>query len=156
MEQLKPPSHLSFEGNLAENRKEWMQGFRLYLISSGILIASGIDEKADNVNVARFLHIPGVEARRNCNTFNIPEEDVDKLYVLIQCFKDYVEPRRNLTYVRHIFFTGRQRQHSIVEITQKNVRYPAVVVFFGVSDFLIFSKCLSYTDYYDLKKKKTL
>lgn len=51
---------------------------------------------------------------------------------------------------------GRQRQHSIVEITQKNVRYPAVVVFFGVSDFLIFSKCLSYTDYYDLKKKKTL
>lgn len=43
-----------------------------------------------------------------------------------------------------------------VEITQKNVRYPAVVVFFGVSDFLIFSKCLSYTDYYDLKKKKTL
>lgn len=150
MEQLKPPSHLSFEGNLAENWKEWLQGFRLYLI------ASGIDEKAGKVQVATFLHVAGVEARRIYNTFNIPEEDVDKLYVLIQCFKDYVEPRRNLPYVRHIFFTGRQRQHSIVEITQKNVRYPAVVVFFGVSDFLIFSKCLSYTDYYDLKKKKTL
>ena len=34
MEQLKPPQHLSFEGNLAENWKEWLQGFRLYNIKS--------------------------------------------------------------------------------------------------------------------------
>ena len=58
MEQLKPPQHLSFEGTLAENWKEWLQGFRLYLI------ASGIDEKSGKVKVATFLHVVGVEARR--------------------------------------------------------------------------------------------
>ena len=36
MEQLKPPGHLSMEGNLAENWKEWIQGFDIYLAATGI------------------------------------------------------------------------------------------------------------------------
>ncbi|XP_065941318.1 retrovirus-related Pol polyprotein from transposon 297 [Magallana gigas] len=125
MEQLKPPSHLSFEGNLAENWKEWLQGFRLYLI------ASGIDEKAGKVQVATFLHVAGVEARRIYNTFNIPEEDVDKLDVLIQCFQDYVEPRKNLTYVRHIFFTRKQETHETIDNYVTDLKNKALQCEFG-------------------------
>lgn len=51
------------------------------------MIASGIDEKAGRVKVATFLHVAGVEARRIYNTFNIPEEDIEKLDVLIQYFQ---------------------------------------------------------------------
>jgi hypothetical protein len=41
MEQLKPPGALNLEGNLAENFKEWIQSFELYLT------ATGIEEKAN-------------------------------------------------------------------------------------------------------------
>ena len=109
MEQLKPPQHLSFEGTLAENWKEWLQGFRLYLI------ASGIDEKSGKVKVATFLHVAGVEARRIYNTFNTPEEEAEDIEVLIKNFQDYVEPRKNLTYLRHIFFTRNQETHETID-----------------------------------------
>jgi hypothetical protein len=36
MEQLKPPGALNLEGNLAENFKEWIQSFELYLTATGI------------------------------------------------------------------------------------------------------------------------
>jgi hypothetical protein len=41
------------EGNLAENFKEWIQSFELYLT------ATGIEEKAEKVQVATFLHVAG-------------------------------------------------------------------------------------------------
>ncbi|XP_061170579.1 uncharacterized protein K02A2.6-like [Saccostrea echinata] len=125
MEQLKPPSHLSFEGNLAENWKEWLQGFRLYLI------ASGIDEKAGKVKVAAFLHVAGVEARRIYNTLNSPEDDVEKLDVLIENFQKYVEPRKNLTYVRHIFFTRKQEIHETIDNYVTDLKNKAIQCEFG-------------------------
>ena len=69
MDQLKPPSELSFEGNIAENWREWEQGFRLYLT------ATGIDEKSEKIQVATFLHVAGVEARRIYNTLEIADDD---------------------------------------------------------------------------------
>lgn len=42
MEQLKLPVHLSMEGNLAENWKEWIQGFDIYLTATGIGVKNGI------------------------------------------------------------------------------------------------------------------
>ena len=82
MEQLKPPGHLSMEGNLAENWKEWIQGFELYLT------ATGIGEKAEKVQVATFLHVAGIEARRVYNTFEIDEGDIEKIDVLKTKFKE--------------------------------------------------------------------
>lgn len=132
MDQLKPPSHLSFEGNLAENWKEWLQGFRLYLV------ASGIDEKAGKVKVATFLHVAGVEARRIYNTFNIPEEDAEKLEVVFKNFQDYVEPRKNLTYVRHLFFTRNQESHETIDNYVTDLKNKAIQCEFGdLKDSLI-------------------
>ncbi|VDI68163.1 Hypothetical predicted protein [Mytilus galloprovincialis] len=44
MEQLKPPGTLNLEGNLAENYKEWIQSFELYLT------ATGIEEKSEKID----------------------------------------------------------------------------------------------------------
>ena len=132
MDQLKPPSQLSFEGNLAENLKEWLQGFRLYLV------ASGIDEKAGKVKVATFLHVAGIEARRIYYTFNIPEEDADKLEVLYKHFQDYVEPRKNLTYIRHLFFTRNQNSHETIDNYVTDLKNKAIQCEFGdLKDSLI-------------------
>ena len=63
-------SNLSLqEGNLAENFKEWIQSFELYLT------ATGIEEKAEKVQVATFLHVAGPDAQRVYNTFNIVADD---------------------------------------------------------------------------------
>jgi hypothetical protein len=58
MEQLKPPGALNLEGNLAENFKEWIQSFELYLT------ATGIEEKAEKVQVATFLHVADPDGQR--------------------------------------------------------------------------------------------
>ena len=109
MEQLKPPGHLAMEGNLAENWKEWIQGFELYLT------ATGIGEKAEKVQVATFLHVAGIEARRVYNAFEIDEGDIEKIDVLKTKFKEYCEPRKNLTYIRHVFFTRNQGQDEPID-----------------------------------------
>ena len=75
MEQLKPPGHLSIKGNLVENWGKWIQVFELYLT------ATGIGEKAEKVQVATFLHVAAIEARRVYNTFEIDRGDVEKIDV---------------------------------------------------------------------------
>jgi hypothetical protein len=62
---LDPVIALNLEGNLAENFKEWIQSFELYLT------ATGIEEKAEKVQVATFLHVAGPDAQRVYNTFDI-------------------------------------------------------------------------------------
>ncbi|XP_069103751.1 uncharacterized protein [Argopecten irradians] len=109
MEQLKPPGALNLEGNLSENWKEWVQGFELYMT------ASGIEEKSGKVQVATFLHVAGIEARRVYNTFTIPEGDKEKLDVLKTKFYEYCEPRKNLTYLRHLFFTRSQGVNKTID-----------------------------------------
>ena len=106
MEQLKAPGHLSMEGNLAENWKEWIQGFELYLT------ATDIGENAEKVRVATCLHVAGIEARRMYHTFEI---DIEKIDVLKTKFKEYCEPRKNLTYIRHVFFTRIQGQDEPID-----------------------------------------
>ena len=108
MEQLKPPNNLSFEGNLAENWRTWIQKFELYLI------ATGIEEKSEKVKCATFLHVAGDEAIKVFNTMDF-DEDVDGFTGLKELFRDYCEPRKNITYLRHVFFTRVQGPNEKID-----------------------------------------
>ena len=44
-----------------------------------------------------YLHVAGIEARRVYNIFEIDEGDIEKIDVLKTKFKEYCEPRKNLT-----------------------------------------------------------
>ena len=91
MEQFKPPSELSLEGNLAENWQKWLQSIELFFIASGI---SGKDEK---VQCAAFLHIAGEDARTVYNTFEFADEtNRQKLDVLKEKFKQYWRKEHSL------------------------------------------------------------
>lgn len=116
MEQLKPLNSLSFDGNLAENWRTWIQKFELYLI------ATGIAEKSKKVNCATFLHVAGDDAIKVFNTikmwFNtikVFDKDVDGYDGLKDLFKNYCEPRKNITYLRHVFFTRLQGPSETID-----------------------------------------
>ena len=110
MEQLKPTGELSFEGNLAENWRKWIQSFELFLI------ASEINEKSEKVQCATLLHVAGEEARAVFNAFDFDKEgDQHKIDIVIDKFKQYCEPRKNLTFIRHQFFTPSQEPTETID-----------------------------------------
>lgn len=61
-----------------------------------------------DVQCATFLHVAGEEAIKVNNTFVFRDDEKDKIAVLKKKFQDYCEPRKNLTYLRHMFFTRAQ------------------------------------------------
>ena len=85
-----------------ENWKLWIQKLELFCT------ASGIAKKSEAVQCATFLHVAGEEAIKVYNTFVFSEAEKDKIQVLKEKFKDYCEPRKNLPYTRHMFFTKAQ------------------------------------------------
>jgi hypothetical protein len=61
--------------------------------------------KGSEVNDSKHY---GPDAQRVYNTFDIVADDREKIDVLKTKFKEYCEPRKNLTYIRHVFFTRNQ------------------------------------------------
>lgn len=109
-----------------------IQGFDIYLT------ATGIGEKDEKIQVATFLHVAGIEARRVYNTFGISADDADKIDVLKTRFKEYCEPRKNLTYIRHVFFTRNQGPDEPIDNYVTDLKTKAQPCEFGnLSDGLI-------------------
>lgn len=125
MEQLKPPNSLCFEGNLAENWRTWIQKFDLYLV------ATGITEKSDKVKCATFLHVAGDDAIKVFNTMDF-DDDVDDFDVLKEKFREYCEPRKNSTYLRHIFFTRAQGPNETIDAYVTDLKNKAKDCEFGL------------------------
>lgn len=125
MTQLQPPSALSFEGNLAENWKLWEQKFELFLV------ASGFCKKAEDVQCATFLHVAGEEAVKVYNTFVFTPDESNKLAEFKKKFKDYCEPRKNLPYIRHLFFTRAQGQAENIDAYVTDLKNKAKDCEFG-------------------------
>ena len=98
MDKFKPPEPLNLEGNLSENWRRWKQRFELYLE------ASGISDKEDNTKAATLLHVAGAEALEVYNT-STWDTDGDNMKVkpIMDKFEAYCNPRKNVTWERHVF-----------------------------------------------------
>ena len=133
MDQLKPPGELCLEGNISENWRRWKQAFELFLI------ACGIDEKTEKVQIATFLHVAGQDARTVYNNFEYEEnEDKNKLQTIIAKFEKYCEPRKNLTYTRHLFFTRSQGPTETIDMYVTDLKAKAKDCEFGpLTDSLV-------------------
>ena len=88
----------SLEGNVADNWRKWKQRFQLYMEASGSM------KKPEKQRVAIFLHLIGDDALEIYNTCSLSPAE-EKLDVLFQKFEEYCNPRRNITFERHKFFT---------------------------------------------------
>ncbi|XP_021346800.1 uncharacterized protein K02A2.6-like [Mizuhopecten yessoensis] len=104
MDKLLPPAPLNLIGNLAENWRKFKQQFQIYET------ATGNDQKDDKIRSMTFLHVVDPESLEIYNTFTWADQD-DKLNLTAICeqFAYYCNPRRNVTYERHVFNTRNQR-----------------------------------------------
>lgn len=125
MAHFKPPPSLSLQGNLAENWKTWLQRYELFAI------ASGVAEKSEEVQCATFLHVAGEEAIKVSNTFVFANDERDKIAPLKQKFQDYCEPRKNLPYIRHMFFTRVQGPSETIDTYVTDLKNKAKDCEFG-------------------------
>lgn len=100
-----PP--MVMNGNLAENWKFWKQRFITYLK------ATEIAKKDESTKCAQLLTLIGDEGIRIYNTFIWSEEET--LELLQAKFDNHFNPKKNLTYERHKFFTYRQLEDQTVD-----------------------------------------
>ena len=124
MSSFKPPSTLNLEGNVADNWRKWKQRFQLYMEASGSM------KKPEKQRVAIFLHLIGEEALEIYNTFSLSTAE-QKLDILFQKFEDYCNPRRNITFERHKFFTCVQEPTESIDQYVTELRTKASTCEFG-------------------------
>ncbi|KAK3743483.1 hypothetical protein QZH41_013098 [Actinostola sp. cb2023] len=111
MDSLKPPKPLSFEGNVADNWRRWLQQFN----SSFNMNATGRDGKDEKIQYSTFLTIAGEDALEIYNTFTFEEAEANKVKSLIKKFEAYCNPRKNVTYERHKFNTRCQEPDEKID-----------------------------------------
>ena len=124
MSVFKPPSTLSLEGNVADNWRKWKQRFQLYMEASGSM------KKPEKQHVAIFLHLIGDDALEIYNTFSLSPAK-EKLDVLFRKFEEYCNPRRNITFERHKFFTCVQQPTENIDQYVTELRTRASTCEFG-------------------------
>ena len=133
MDKLQPPGPLNLQGNLAENWRKWKQQFQLF--SS----ASGLSEKDKKVQSAMLLHLAGEEALEIYNTFTWDSDgDENKVNTIMAKFEAYCNPRKNITWERHVFNTRNQQMGEMIDQYVTNLKTKAKSCEFGtLTDSLI-------------------
>ena len=109
MDRLNPPAALNFNGNLKENWRRFKQQFDIYNI------ASGTAERDDKVQAMTLLHVVGAEAIEVYNTFTWDGKDKEKVADICEKFEAYCNPRKNITYERHMFNTRVQKEGELID-----------------------------------------
>ena len=133
MDKLEPPQHFLFEGNVSHTWKLWLKQFRFYLT------ATEKDNKDDKIKTSMLLTCIGQKGREIYETFTFDSADDEmKLEPVLSKFSDYCNPRKNVTILRHKFFTYRHLEDKsfhdfITELKKLN----AECEFENLREFLI-------------------
>ena len=99
MDKWDPSSCLNFDGNLAEQWKIWRQELELYHT------ATESDTKSDKSKTSILLTCIGKRGREIHITFTWENaSDNLKFNIVIEKFKEYCNPRANVTFLRYKFF----------------------------------------------------
>ncbi len=110
MDRFQLPESLSLQGNLTDNWRKWKQRFEPYMV------ASGKNEKTDEVKTATLLHLAGPDALEVFNTFSFADPGDDKkLDKVLEEFEAHCIPRTNVTWERHIFNTRNQQSDETID-----------------------------------------
>ena len=133
MDKLNPPEPLSLQGNLAENWRKWKQRFELFSA------ASELSKKDQKVQAATLLHVAGHEALEIYNTFSWDNEgDESKVAKIMEKFQAYCNPRKNITWERHVFNTRNQEVGETIDQYVTELKTKATTCEFGtLKDSLI-------------------
>ena len=114
------PSPLILEGNVTENWRRFKQKFEIYLV------ASGHEKKTKKEKTCILLNLAGEQAIEIYNTFAyVEEESEEDVDVVLKKFEEYCNPKRNVTYERHVFNTGSQGPVETIDAFVTELRLEA-------------------------------
>ena len=88
------------------------------------ITATESDEKSDNIKTSIFLTCIGKQGLEIYNTFTrASDEEKMKLKPVMEKFEAYCKPRKNITLIRHHFFTYRQSEGQSFDgfVTEQSV-----------------------------------
>jgi len=133
MTEFKPPRELIISGNLSENWRRFEQQFDIYMT------ASGLSEKSDEQQAMTLLHVAGPDALDIYNGFQWETEgDQKKLAKVKEQYQEYCNPKKNITYERHVFNTRYQREDENIDAYYTELRKLSKNTEFGtLTDSLI-------------------
>ncbi|XP_045452929.1 uncharacterized protein LOC123662084 [Melitaea cinxia] len=94
--------------NNNSNWKKWWQCFELFLL------ASDLEDASEKRKIAIMLHTIGEKGIEIYNSFNIDITRTTLKDIKIK-FDNYFEPQKNLTIVRHSFFTRMQKPEEGID-----------------------------------------
>ena len=126
MEHFRPPESLKLDcANLEEAWKLWKQKFENYMKASGSTV------KADDVQLAIFLHVIGDDALAVYNTFAFPADDRNKLVPALRKFEEYCSPKKNIVFERYNFWRSVQTPGESIDMFVTTLRQKAKTCEFG-------------------------
>ncbi|XP_028320277.1 zinc finger protein 454-like isoform X4 [Gouania willdenowi] len=141
MEQFKAPSPLSLTTNPADNWCSWEKSFLRYIAASG--------EKDEQEKIDILLHTIGEDALEVFNTLTVRGEG-DELTMedVLQAFKDYYSPQRNVVFERLQYWSHQRTAGTSVNTFITELRHKSKHCEFGISenDMLRDKLMLSITD----------
>lgn len=106
----KPPTEMSFEGNLASNWQFFKQKFEIYLK------AAKLENEDDSYKAALLLNMVGDRVIQIYNNLVFEEpEDKSSYTKIFDKLNEYFIPTKNVTYERNVFFTRDMKIEETVD-----------------------------------------
>ena len=110
MDRFVKPNQVFFDGNVAENWRRFEQKFEIFIV------ASGNEKKSKKEKCCMLLNLAGEQEIEVYNTFTFTDrEEEDDPEVLMGKFEAYCNPKRNITYERHLFNTRMQGLNETID-----------------------------------------
>jgi hypothetical protein len=108
--QLKAPGPLEKHGNLSKNWKVFSAAL------SNFMIATEYDKKEDGIKIALLLSCVGTDWQETYEAFAYADgQDKTKFDTVLAKFKEHCDPRTNVVFERHVFFSTSQRADERVD-----------------------------------------
>lgn len=106
---FKPPTPLSFSGNVSLNWKKFRQQFEIFLV------AFGGGEMKDDRKLAMLLNVVGEEGLEVYNTFTIKEDEKEKYKAALSLFEQFCSPKGNVIFERFVFNNVIQKEGQNID-----------------------------------------
>ena len=122
---LPVPESMNLSGNVQENWSYFKEQWQNYLV------ASGLNEKAGEVQIATFLVLIGKECYQVYRKLALTEEAKKDLNAIVEALNKYFVPKRSVTYERFIFNTCQQENGESIDAYVNRLRGLSATCEFG-------------------------
>ena len=107
MAKYRPPQPLNF---LEPNWDRFMSQYEMFRL------LTDLDKKPGPVQVASLKYCMGPEAEDVFKTFNLSDDDAKNYKTVVDTFKNYFSPRKNVLRLRRLFYRRTQQAHEDTEV----------------------------------------